>query len=209
MNVFLVRHGQTLLNHSNAHQYSITPLSEIGFHEAERIAEHLKETKIGVIYSSPLLRAKQTAEAISRVSKKKVVLLNELKEAKKPSVVEGKSHDDPAIQQIKQGIKDNFSCKNWHHSDEENFWDIQRRISRLMKLVEGKREDNILFVSHGIVIKMFLSLCIFKEKLTAPEFLAFYEHIHISNTGITHCRYSTKSGWKVMRVNDTTHLIDS
>lgn len=209
MNVFLVRHGQTLLNQNNTHQYSSTPLSERGLHEAEHIAEYLRESKIDAIYSSPLARAKQTAEVISRVSGKKVIFLDELKEVKKPSAIEGKSHDDPAIQQIKQGIKNNFSCKNWHHSDEENFWDIQRRVSHLIKLVEGKREGNILFVSHGIVIKMFLSLCIFKEKLTAPEFLAFYEHIHISNTGVTHCRYSTKLGWKVMRVNDTAHLIDS
>lgn len=173
MNVFLVRHGQTLLNQNNTHQYSSTPLSERGLHEAEHIAEYLRESKIDAIYSSPLTRAKQTAEVISRVSGKKIIFLDELKEVKKPSAIEGKSHDDPAIQQIKQGIKDNFSYKNWHHSDEENFWDIQRRVSHLIKLVEGKREGNILLLAMESLLKCFFLFVYSRKNLLRRNFLPF------------------------------------
>jgi probable phosphoglycerate mutase len=209
MNIFLIRHGQTLLNQDNRHQYSSTPLSEKGVKEVQSISKHLKEAKIDKIYSSPLVRAKQTAEAISQVTGKKVVYLNELKEIKRPSEIEGKSHFEPNVQKIKQSIKRNYESKNWHHSDEENFWDVKDRVFHLMKFMENENGYNILLVTHGVAIKMFLALCIFKKELTAKEFLAFYENISISNTGITHCRYENDFGWKVLRVNDMTHLADN
>ncbi len=206
MNIFLIRHGQTELNQSNTHQYSTTPLSEQGLTEARSIATRLKEAKIDKIYSSPLLRAKQTAELIAHSSGKEYILMDELREIKRPSEIEGKSHDNPIVMQIKKGIKDNYSDKEWHHSDEENFWDVKHRVEKLMSTLESEQCENVLLVSHGVVIKMFISLCLFKNKLTADEFLSIYENMNASNTGITHCHFSRDIGWKVVRVNDTNHL---
>ncbi len=206
MNVFLIRHGQTQFNQNNIHQYSTTPLSEQGFQEATRLANRLKEAEVGAIYSSPLMRASQTAEAISTVLGKQIIFLDELREIKRPTEIEGKSHSDPIVLQIKEGIKNNYGNKNWHHSDEENFWDIRARVEKLMQKLQVESVTDILLVSHGVVIKMFLSLCIFRESLTADEFLSLYENLSISNTGITHCQFTQDKGWKVVRVNDTTHL---
>lgn len=206
MNIFLIRHGQTLLNQSNTHQYSTTPLSDIGMTEANSIAQRLKEAEIDIIYSSPLLRAKQTAEAIAQSSNKTITFLDELREIKRPSVIEGKCHSDKIVKQIKQDIKNNYAHKDWHHSDEENFWDLRYRVEALRSKLQRETTDNILLVSHGVVIKMFLSLCIFDDRLTADTFLDFYENVFVSNTGISHCSFSSELGWKVVRVNDTTHL---
>ncbi len=206
MNIFLIRHGQTLLNQNNTHQYSSTPLSRIGLREARNFANYLKPAKIGKIYSSPLLRAKQTAEVISHIWKKEFTIVDELREIKKPSEIEGKSHNDPDIQRINHHIKINFSNKNWHYSDEENFEDIKRRVLRIRDFLEVKKENNFLLITHGAIIKMFISLCFFNKKLTSEEFLSIYENMHISNTGITLCCFSTDLGWKVAYVNDTPRL---
>ena len=206
MNIFLIRHGQTLLNQSNTHQYSTTPLSDTGLMEARSLAQRLKEAEIDIIYSSPLLRAKQTAEAIAKSSGQTITFLDELREIKRPTIIEGKNHDDKIVKQIKQDIKNNYARKGWHHSDEENFWDVRHRVEALMSNLQGEITENVLLVSHGVVIKMFLSLCIFGDQLTANNFLAFYENVFISNTGISHCSFSPELGWKVVRVNDTTHL---
>lgn len=206
MNIFLIRHGQTLLNQSNTHQYSTTPLSEQGVLEAKSVARRLKEAKIDIIYSSPLLRAKQTADEIVKSLGKTIVFLDELREIKRPTTVEGKSHEDPIVKEINRWIKENYANKGWHHSNEENFWDVRLRVEQLMQRIQNGSADNVLFVSHGIIIKMFLCLCIFKKQLTTDEFLAFYDNVHISNTGVTHCQFLTQIGWKVVRVNDTTQL---
>lgn len=206
MNIFLIRHGKTQLNQSNTHQYSSTPLSERGLREAKSIADRLKEAEIDIIYSSPLLRAKQTAEEIAGFSGKKITFLNELREIKRPTEIEGKHHDDSIVKQIENRIKDNYARKNWHYSDEENFWDIRSRVEHLMQKLQNEQARNILLISHAVVVKMFLSLCVFKDALTAEEFLSFYENVYISNTSITHCQFSKEKGWKVVRVNDTTHL---
>lgn len=207
MNIFLIRHGQTLLNQTNTHQYSSTPLSKIGLREARNFANHLKSAKIDKIYSSPLLRAKQTAGVISRIWEKEYTVLDGLREIKKPSEIEGKSHNDPIVQQIKHSIKDKFSNENWHHSDEENFLDIKKRVLNIRDFLEIKKENNFLLITHSVIIKMFISLCLFNERLTTKEFLLIYEKMYISNTGITHCCFSIDLGWKVMGVNNTTHLI--
>lgn len=62
----LVRHGQTAWN-KDLHFRGTTdlPLSELGFAQAQRIAEWLKNEPIRAIYSSPLLRAIQTAQPLA------------------------------------------------------------------------------------------------------------------------------------------------
>ena len=64
--IYLVRHGQTDLNLRRIMQGRIdAPLNEQGRRQAELIAERLKATKIGAIYTSPLRRALDTARNIA------------------------------------------------------------------------------------------------------------------------------------------------
>jgi broad specificity phosphatase PhoE len=60
--LILVRHGRTALNASGRLQGRIDePLDEVGFAQAKAVAAHVGA--IDVLISSPLLRARQTAEA--------------------------------------------------------------------------------------------------------------------------------------------------
>ena len=62
----LVRHGQSVWNAAGRIQGQIdVELDEIGLQQAQRIAERLKREPIAAIYSSPLLRARSTAEVIA------------------------------------------------------------------------------------------------------------------------------------------------
>jgi 2,3-bisphosphoglycerate-dependent phosphoglycerate mutase len=85
MKIFLVRHGQSLANKERKHQgredeWRNTPLSNSGKNQAKRVAERLKDEKFNLIYSSPLKRAKQTAEIINKFHNKKIVFDERLKE---------------------------------------------------------------------------------------------------------------------------------
>jgi broad specificity phosphatase PhoE len=64
--IILVRHGQTAWNASEVFRgRADIELDDVGLKQAERLAEHLSRRKLEAIYSSPLRRALQTAEAIA------------------------------------------------------------------------------------------------------------------------------------------------
>jgi broad specificity phosphatase PhoE len=64
--LLLVRHGQSEWNAAGRIQGQIDiQLDELGLQQAQRIAERLATESVAAIYSSPLLRAKATAEAIA------------------------------------------------------------------------------------------------------------------------------------------------
>ena len=63
----LVRHGQSTANASGVWQGQMEfPLSEEGLYQARLVGEALAGERLDAVYSSPLGRAFQTAEAISR-----------------------------------------------------------------------------------------------------------------------------------------------
>jgi broad specificity phosphatase PhoE len=62
----LVRHGRSVWNAAGRIQGQIDiELDEVGLQQAQRIADRLEQEPINAIYSSPLLRAKVTADAIA------------------------------------------------------------------------------------------------------------------------------------------------
>ncbi|MBM3141830.1 MAG: histidine phosphatase family protein [Chloroflexi bacterium] len=67
MRLILVRHGETAWNQERRIQggSSDVELSEVGRKQVERLGLALKETEIDAIYSSPLKRALDTAQAIA------------------------------------------------------------------------------------------------------------------------------------------------
>ncbi len=65
MKIFLVRHGETEWNRIGRFQgISDIPLNKKGKAQAQALAQALKDEPIDVVYSSPLIRAKETAKTI-------------------------------------------------------------------------------------------------------------------------------------------------
>lgn len=72
--IFIFRHGQTDKNLAHIWQGSSidVELNETGKKQAQELAQKLKNKGITRIYTSNLIRAKQTAEIISQLSEKKI-----------------------------------------------------------------------------------------------------------------------------------------
>ena len=65
MRLLFVRHGQTDWNKQRKVQgHADIPLNEYGIYLAEKTCEGLKDEHIDVCYTSPLIRAKKTAEVV-------------------------------------------------------------------------------------------------------------------------------------------------
>ena len=80
--VILVRHGETDWNKARRVQggNSDTQLNQSGKEQAESLALRLKQEEVQAIYSSPLLRALDTAQAIARHHQVEVQIEPALKE---------------------------------------------------------------------------------------------------------------------------------
>ena len=79
--LYLVRHGQTEWNRLHRIQgQSDPPLNETGRTQARALARVFAERPLDAVYSSPLQRARDTAEAIARVHNLSVQTFDELKE---------------------------------------------------------------------------------------------------------------------------------
>lgn len=69
MNLFLIRHGETLPNQRREFQGTGNfPLNETGIRQAELIASYFDGVQLDAIYVSPMTRAMQTAIPLSGVS---------------------------------------------------------------------------------------------------------------------------------------------
>lgn len=81
MRFYLIRHGQTEWNIEGKIQGKTDiPLNETGLHQAALLAEGMRGRSIAAVYSSPLLRAAQTAELLAEEKGLKVRLVPELRE---------------------------------------------------------------------------------------------------------------------------------
>ena len=81
MRLVLVRHGESVGNAQRLLQGRTDfPLSERGREQSRRLAHRLRDAPLVAIYSSPLARARQTADALSEETGLPVVELPDLQE---------------------------------------------------------------------------------------------------------------------------------
>lgn len=207
MNVYFIRHGESEGNKNKIHQEENIPLSKKGKKQAELIAERLRGRKIDLVYSSPHLRARQTAEIIAQKLNLNVEHWSELRERKNPSELKGLKYSDPRAREIKKIMRKNQLRDDWRFSDEESFSDLLIRARGVEKrLLKQHRGQNILCVSHVKIIFMIVLNMIFQNKLTPEVFWQFYYHSRLTNTGITHLEFTKESGWTLVTWNDVAHL---
>ncbi len=207
MNVYFVRHGQSEGNLNGLHQGPEVPLSQEGRQQAKILAKRLKNIPIDIIYASPFIRAKQTAEIISKELNLPIEYWEGLKERKRPTELEGLHIDDPKAIEIKNQLAENWLREDWKYSDEETYKELIDRANLVVNhLLKKHKNQNVLCVSHGTIVKAIVGSMIFGERLTLPTLGSLNHHLWIDNTGITHCEYTEKYGWGLLTWNDTTHL---
>ena len=113
MKVYFVRHGQSILNAAGKHQFPETPLSELGLQQAQAVAARFSSIEIEALWSSPMQRAQQTAQAIAAVKDMTVVEEPLLAEIRRPSFVQGKGHDDAQVSEYHQGMQEHVFDDDW------------------------------------------------------------------------------------------------
>lgn len=155
--VYLVRHCKPNLPSDSSICIGITdiPLSEEGFEQAEKLKRYFSDKNIKAIYSSPLIRAKETAEIIAN-NKIKVEIRNDFSELNM-----GK-WDGMTFEEIKQKYPDEYIERG---NDFENYiveggesmsMCRDRALAQLWNIINNST-DNIIIVAHAGVNRLILS----------------------------------------------------
>jgi probable phosphoglycerate mutase len=155
--IYLVRHGQTAWNKEEIFRgRTDISLNEVGFREAELAGEYLKGRDIHVIYSSPLLRAKETARRIAQVFNLKVQTLGAIidmsfgKWEGRP-LKEVQIHDEDLYQQWRERPH-LMKLPGGESLDEVRI----RAMAALEAVVESHHGNNIVLVSHRVINKVII-----------------------------------------------------
>lgn len=153
MIVFLIRHGESIGNAKGLHQGQKNdfPLSKLGKEQSNYLKERLKNLKIDAIYSSDLLRAKETAEILSKSKGMTPLLDKRLRErdfgviGEKEDIM--KEWDVFLKQHIEKGINPREATPEEGESDKDHFDRVSSFFEDLKK--NHKERDTILIIAHG------------------------------------------------------------
>jgi broad specificity phosphatase PhoE len=196
LRIIFVRHGESLHNKNNVLQGRLdTPLSEAGIAQARAVARRLSKEKINAIYSSPLKRARSTAEEIAR---------------RHPGL---KLRISPEIVEQDFGTLEGSTMQVWYNyvvpggkphmhrkfPRGEGWYDVRRRVipflDTLLKTGSGK---TFVIVAHGSVTRQMISYLL---EIPVPQGRPFF----LDNAAIAEvvigADYSTLEIF-----NDKTHL---
>jgi broad specificity phosphatase PhoE len=179
--LFLLRHGATAANREVPYRLqgraSDRPLDETGQLQAEAAAQALSHQKIAAVYSSPLLRAVQTAEAVATLYGLKVDIEALLIEAD-IGTWEGLTWDQVAARDPERHRLFMADPGTTPYPEGESFADAGLRASKaLQRLAAAHENETIAIVAHNILNRGYLA-----PLLGVP--MAKARDIRQSNTGI-------------------------
>lgn len=152
--IITIQHTQSV-HHTNGMVGSWTDweLSELGVEQADRIGERLKaelSKKKFVMYSSDLLRAKQTAEIVGQYLGLIPILRTELRERNLGKCC-GKS-----VQWLRENLEmQEKTIDDRLFSDAESRRDEWNRLHPFFEEVMASDDENIIIVSHGDLLSVF------------------------------------------------------
>ena len=207
--VYFVRHGQSEDNIAPIFQSADSPLTEEGKRQAQIIAQRAANIPFDSLISSPLPRAKETAEMISKATGHTIEYLDTLVEAIKPTGLEGKPYTDPEADVLWKQWRASQSDPGVRAGDGENYTDLVARADAVLEYLHNRPEEKLVVVTHGYFLRTIMIRVMLGDSLTPANFKAFQSRANTENTGISVIKYNSTyfgTSWKLWTYNDHAHL---
>lgn len=208
--VYFVRHGQSEANVAPIIQPPDSPLTEKGRKQADHIAERVSKLKFEALIVSPALRAKETAEAIAKVTGKVPEYSDLFVERIKPVSINGKSYEDKQAVKIWGEWSRSLYTPGMKVEDGENFDEITVRVDKALAFLKDRAEQSFVVVTHGYFLRAIIAQILLGDSLSGESFKRFHEMMSMENTGLTVIRYheifEQEPRWRLWIYNDHAHL---
>ena len=157
--IIFLRHAQAENNTKRilAGRTEGVPLTKTGIEQAERIAKYLASIDISAIYSSPIERAKHTAEIVAKNCSLDVVLDERLTEINMGKFTR-MNYDDMFAKYGNIFLKFYENDPVISEHEVETFPDVQKRVLEMVDHVLKKHNnENVILVTHMDPIKSMLA----------------------------------------------------
>ena len=157
MKIYFIRHGEAVDDIENRYGgWADFPLTQKGIEQARNTGEKLKAQGVTaeIILTSPLARAKQTAEEIGKILNIAIETFIYLKERNTYGLLSGLNKDKakekhPALVEAYEKDKpvDGF----------EPYSTFLKRVKKLVKLLPALGYENAICITHGKLLKALLN----------------------------------------------------
>jgi len=157
--IIFLRHGQAKNNTDRilAGRTEGIPLTEAGIKQAEHTAEFLQHMNISAIYSSPIQRAKHTAEIVGKHNSLDVTIDERLIELDMGKFT-GMPYDEIFNSHGNVFMKFYNGELEIAHNGVETFSDVKKRVLGIVDhVIENHPDENVVLVTHMDPIKAMLS----------------------------------------------------
>ena len=197
MDLFLVRHGQTIANETNTIQgQSNTPLSEQGWKQVHAVAKYLSDVRFDSVFSSDLDRAMDTARTIAPYAD--VIPDKRLREW---ALGQWQGLTMP---QVKQKFPEELAAflhgtGDFAVTGGESKSQVRQRVSDFMKEIAASHKDEtVLVVSHCGAMRSILSVVLDCEGY-------WQRQPQIDNCSVS--RFAFREGlWQLLSWNSADHI---
>ncbi len=195
--LLLARHGQSVSNAVRRFQgVHDVALSELGARQAEALGQALRRRRVSAVYTSPLERARRTAEIVAERLGVPLTAVHDLRELSLGDW-EGRTVEEISAlpgDPYAQWVRDPVACPP---PGAEPLPAVQARVMRAMADIAAAHPNgqDVLVVCHGGVISAYLAHC-----LGLP--LSSIWRLTLSNGSITEIAPP-----RVRTVNSTRHLM--
>ncbi len=157
--IIFLRHGQAKNNTERvlAGRTPGVPLTEEGVDQSEKAAKFLEEMNITTIYSSPIERAKNTAEIVGKHNSIDVRIDDRLIELDMGKFT-GKPYDEIFSSHGNVFMKFYRGELEIAHNGVETFEEVKKRIRDMVDhVIDNHPDENVVLVTHMDPIKAMLS----------------------------------------------------
>ncbi len=147
MKVYIVRHGQVPHNALKQYNTKDEDLTELGITQAEELKDKIKNMKFDIIISSPLMRAKHTANILN-VNNNKIIYNDLIRE---------RSYGDLSGKPVEVTNREEY----WNYyttiqyGTSENIKLFFERVYKFLDELKKEDYENVLIVAHSGVSKAF------------------------------------------------------
>jgi broad specificity phosphatase PhoE len=195
---YLIRHGYTdWIEQEILHGISDRPLSEFGQQQARATAEYMRGKKVDRLYTSPLIRCKETADAVSSALGVKPIVIENLKE-ENYGVLEGRRDwwpvikKKPAIIPFYAFIRTTISTITG-----EPVWQFKHRVVAAWEDIKAKNASgSVVVVGHSGVLRTILM----------KEFDFKRNQISLTLSSVSQFEVDQESNARIIELNHSAHL---
>ncbi len=202
VDLILIRHAETVANVQQRWVgWNDTPLTERGMRQAEAVARRLAEevTDVAALYTSPLPRAMETAQAIGQALGVSPIPLDGLRE------IHFGAMDGITLEEMKTHYPDLYA--RWRDRTDLDFtWpggerraDFFRRVvAACEEIIAQHHQGMVIIVAHGGTLRAILAYLL-------PEQMSQWWGYELSHCSVT--RIEVEDGRpRLLTLNDKTHL---